>query len=103
MFPLALTHQPQIAAAIEEVVNELAPGVERIRYDIGQDWSGQWAIFFRVLLSDEASNERNLREIAPQIVWSISRRLDLARLGMFPYFNFRSHSEQAALNEPAWT
>jgi len=47
--------QPQINAAVTDVVKELSPSVKKIRFDIGQDWSGQWAIFFRVLLSDDAS------------------------------------------------
>ena len=41
--------------AINEVERCLAPDVVRIRYDIGEDWSGQWAIFFRVVLTDEAA------------------------------------------------
>ena len=98
-----LTKQPQINAAVTEVVNELSPSVKRIRYDIDQDWTGEWAIFFRVLLSDDASEPKNLREIAPQVVQKMSDRLDLAVLGMFPYFNFRSEAEQALLKEPSWT
>ncbi len=97
------TRQPQINAAVTEVVNELSPSVRRIRYDIDQDWSGQSAIFFRVLLSDDASEPKNLREIAPRVVWRMSDQLYLLGLGLFPYFNFRSEAEQALINEPAWT
>jgi hypothetical protein len=32
----------------------------------------------------------------------MSDRLGLPELGLFPYFDFRSHSEQAMLHEPAW-
>jgi hypothetical protein len=32
----------------------------------------------------------------------MSERLDLPNLDMFPYFDFRSEAEQAALNEPEW-
>ncbi len=98
-----LTKQPQINAAVTEVVNELSPSVRRIRYDIDQDWSVQSAIFFRVLLSDDASEPKNLREIAPRVVWRMSELLDLPGLGLFPYFNFRSEAEQALINEPAWS
>jgi hypothetical protein len=91
--PIALMKQPQINAAVTEVVNELSPAVRRIRYEIGQDWDGQWAIFFRVLLSDDASKPKNLREIGPRIVWSMSDRLDLPGLGLFPHFDFRSETE----------
>jgi hypothetical protein len=99
-FPSAETKQ-EVNAAISEVIRMLAPDVVHIRYDIGQDWSGDWAIFFRVLLSDEASKKR-LREVATQVVWRLSERLDFASMGLFPYHNFRSVSEQAVLREEAW-
>ncbi len=101
--PIAITKQPQIAAAIDAVVAELSPAVRRINYEIAQDWSGQWAVFFRVLLSDEAASRVRLRETATNVVRRTSERLDLPSLGLFPYFDFRSQSEQAVLNEPAWT
>jgi hypothetical protein len=59
---------------------------------------GQWAIFFRVVLSDDATTDR-LREITNQVIWRMSEELDLPNLGLFPHFDFRSESEQAALNE----
>jgi hypothetical protein len=62
-FPSAVAKQPQINAAVSEVVRLLTPDVVHIRYDIGQDWSGDWAIFFRVLLSDEASRTRLVRPL----------------------------------------
>lgn len=99
--PAAVTKQSEIQAAIREVEGALAPDVVRIRYDIGEDWSGQWAIFFRVVLTDEAAR-RKLREIANKVVWGLARRLDFAGMGVFPYHNFRSASEQAELREEAW-
>ena len=93
--------QASINAAVSEVVSLLAPDVVHIRYDIGRDWSGDWAIFFRVLLSDEASKKR-LREVVTQVVWRLAERLDFASMGLFPYHNFRSVSEQAVLQEEAW-
>jgi hypothetical protein len=100
--PVAVTMQPQINAAVADLVRELSPAVQRINYEIAQDWSGQWAIFFRVLLSDEASNRSHLRDVATKVVWRMSEKLDLPGLGLFPYFDFRSQSEQAKLSEPAW-
>ena len=99
--PSAATKQAEINAAVSEVVRLLAPEVVHIRYDIGRDWSGDWAIFFRVLLSDEASKTR-LRELATEVVWRLAERLDFPSLGLFPYHNFRSVSEQAVLREEAW-
>lgn len=102
ILPIAVTKRQQINAAVSEVVKEMYPAVQHIRYDIGQDWGGQWAIFFRVLLSDEASTEGTLREVAPQVVRRMSDELDLPNLGLFPYFDFRSQAEQREIPEPAW-
>lgn len=66
--PLALGKQLQINAAVADVVKELPPWVRHIRYDIAQDWSGQLAIFFRVLLSDEASKTGRLRDVTTRVV-----------------------------------
>ncbi len=100
-FPSAIAKQPEINAAVSEVVRLLAPDVVHIRYDIGQDWSGDWAIFFRVVLSDEASRAR-LREAATKVVLRLADRLDFSSMGLIPYHNFRSVSEQAVLREEAW-
>lgn len=99
--PAAVAKQSEILAAIREVERALAPDVVRIRYDIGEDWSGQWAIFFRVVLTDDAARRR-LRDIANKVVWGLARRLDFPGMGVFPYHNFRSASEQAELREEAW-
>ena len=99
--PSAVTKQSEIQAAIHQVERSLAPDVVRIRYEIGEDWSGQWAIFFRVVLSDDAA-KRRLRDIAGKVVWGLAGQLDFPGMGVFPYHNFRSASEQEALQEPAW-
>ena len=99
--PTAVAKQSEIQAAVEEVERDLAPDVVRIRFDIGEDWSGQWAIFFRVVLTDDAAKNR-LREVASDVVWGLARQLDFTAMGVFPYHNFRSVSEQGALQEPAW-
>jgi hypothetical protein len=60
------------------------------------------AIFFRLLLSDDASTGSGLREFTAQVVSRMSERLNLKELGLFPYFDFRSESGQAGLNESEW-
>ena len=39
--PAAIEKKPRINAAVAEVIDEFSPSVKYIRYDIGQDWSGQ--------------------------------------------------------------
>ncbi|MGA2118507.1 MAG: hypothetical protein ABSH56_27595 [Bryobacteraceae bacterium] len=41
-------------------------------------------------------------EVATNVVWGLARQLDFPAMGVFPYHNFRSVSEQEALQEPAW-
>ena len=99
--PSAVTKQAEIEAAISRVQQSVGPDVIRIRYEIGEDWSGQWAIFFRIVLTDDAARRR-LREVAANVVWGLAQQLDFPGMGVFPYHNFRSVSEQAKLQEPAW-
>src|ERR1700687_2131278 len=99
--PSAVTKQAEIDAAIQRVQQSIGPDVVRIRYEIGEDWSGQWAIFFRVVLSDDAAKHR-LREAATNVEERLAGRLDFQALGVFPYHNFRSESEQETLREEAW-
>lgn len=101
LMPAAIVQQEKIRAEVRAVEAELKPDVVRIRYDIGEDWSGQWAIFFRVMLSDAAA-KRRLRKVATNVERSLSARIDFPALGIFPYHNFRSESEQAQLREEAW-
>ena len=80
----------------------LGSDVVLIRYDLGEDWSGDPAIFFRVLLSDEASKDHNLRTTVQRFTSTILAEIDPLDLGLQPYFNFRSESEQRELKEEAW-
>lgn len=101
LVPAAITQERKIDAEVRAVEATLRPDVVHIRYEIGEDWSGQWAIFFRVVLSDYAAKHR-LRKVATNVEGRLAERLDFAALGVFPYHNFRSESEQAALRDEAW-
>jgi hypothetical protein len=101
--PIAIQKQPQINAAVAEVTKELENlGVVLINWEIAQAWDDSWGLFFRVLLRDEASRGRKLRDVSTRVVWRMSEKLDLPALGLFPYFDFRSESEQTQRPEPAW-
>ncbi len=101
--PTGIVHQRQVAAAIQKAAQALQPEVARIRYALTLDSTGTAAIFFRVLLSDEASREDRLYETTQRI----SRKIidivkPMEKFGMEAYFNFRSASEQAKLKDAAW-
>jgi hypothetical protein len=79
MVPAAVAQQSEIDAKVREVEDALKPDVRHIRYEIGEDWSGQWAIFFRIVMSDEALRLHGTRRFSlPQFPKRI-RAGDLAR------------------------
>ena len=87
---------------VDRVARELAPDVVRIRFNVAQDWSEHAAIYFRVILSDEASRPERLADITGKVRGRLFDELGLANLDHIPYFKFRSQSEQAKLQEKAW-
>jgi hypothetical protein len=87
---------------VDRVARELAPDVVRIRFNVAQDWSEHTAIYFRVILSDEASRPERLADITGKVRGRLFDELGLANLDHIPYFKFRSQSEQAKLQEKAW-
>lgn len=99
----AFVQQAQLDEAVGNLKPELGSDVVTLRYTLGQDWSGEPAIFFRVVLSEQASRRDQLRRSTSQIENAIMRRLQpLEEWGVLPYFSFRSMAEQAALQEEAW-
>jgi hypothetical protein len=103
IIPRAFSQKSQFAAAVAEVERQLHPQVVHIRHTLRNDWSGEPAVFFRILLSDEASKRDHLLEVTDRITFSIDQQIEpLEQWGVLPYYNFRSQSEQEALKEEAW-
>jgi hypothetical protein len=101
--PRAFVHQAQLDQAIHDLEPALGTDVIRLKYTLGEDWSGESAIFFKILLSDWASRRDQLRNVTAQVTDLIVQRLQpLEQWDVLPYFSFRSESEQAALKEEAW-
>jgi len=100
--PPAATRQSEITAAVEAAVKNFSRWVVRIRYDIQQDWSGEWGIFFKVVVADNADIEE-LPNLSFHLRLRLGEKLDWQELGVIPYFNFRRQSEQERMLEPAWT
>jgi len=101
--PAGIVRQSEIARGVASVEREMAPDVVRIRHNTGSDWSGDDAIFFRILLSDRASRDDRLPAVSDRVSSRLSEALDLADTGLLPYFSFRSESEQSDLNDEAWS
>jgi hypothetical protein len=87
---------------VDQVARELAPDVVRIRLDVTEDWSGDPALYFRVILSDEASRREPLLAVTRLVRARVVEELRLEESDRYPYFRFRSESEQAKLREQLW-
>ncbi len=101
IIPTSLVIQSEIESKVTKIARELAPDVVRIRFNIGEDWIGDPAIFFRILLSDHASKESRLSKVTRRIETAILERLNLPD-SLHSYFDFRSKSEQAELKDKSW-
>jgi hypothetical protein len=66
-----LTQTTEAGSAPPRDVESLGEMGGMVGYAIGQDWSGQQAIFFRVLLSDDAARTK-LRDVVTRVIWRTS-------------------------------
>lgn len=91
------------AEAVEKVVANLGPDVVRVRYNFEPDSTGDPGVFFRVLLTDEAAKRERLfsvmQEIERAIVWGVE---PFEQWGVWPYFDYRSESEQNRFKTAIW-
>ena len=99
--PSAVTKQ-EITAAVDAVIAELQPHVRHVWWEVGKDWTGDSAIFFRIVLSDAASRGSRLPRITGEVKRQLLERVRPQEAGLIAYFSFRSQSEQAKLKELAW-
>ena len=71
---------------VREIEEKLRPDVVRIRYTVGEDWTGDPGIFFRVVLADEAVTEQGFGDLPNRIRDTVSKTLGLPNEEYFPYF-----------------
>jgi hypothetical protein len=99
----ALAQQSELENAVEQLRPLLGADVIRLRYSLGEDWSGAPAIFFRVLLSDRASTWDALHDSTGRVRDVLVEKLQpVEKWGVLPYFSFRSESEQRVIRDAAW-
>ena len=87
---------------VRQTAMKFPDDIVRIRHSFGYDWYGDQAIFFRIVLSDDASRIDKLGDVTRRIRSALSDDLHLHESDYFSYFNFRSKSEEDKLKEPEW-
>jgi hypothetical protein len=98
--PTAFTQQPQFQSAVNRAAQRLGPDVIDLTFTLGNDWTGEPAVFFMVILSNAASHRDQLLRATSQVSNAIVQMVQpLEQWGVLPYFNFRSEAEQAKINQ----
>jgi len=98
--PRGIAQPTELHKSLSALRPSVPDAIVNWRYTIGEDWTGDPAIFFWVTLSDEAAKRWNLPHATSQIIDLVKERVDpFGQWGLLPYFSFRSQSEQARLRE----
>lgn len=95
-------NQERIADGVAKAAAALATEVAWIRYELREDWSGEDALFFRIVLKDSASDLATIGEVSERVREELYSDVQPLELGLQPYFRFRSESEQRQLKDKAW-
>jgi hypothetical protein len=90
------------ADEINAAIRKLDPAdVSHVAFTIGEDHTGDPALYFRVVLTDAASSIDRLSDVAERVSKALMEALHpLENWGLLPYFSFRSYSERQQLNDP---
>ena len=93
-----LMNYAQLTSIVDKAIRKLGKEVVRVRYNFGEDHTGDPSMFFRIVLTDAACREDTLMKVTGRIEKSLFEEIHLLEdWGLFPYFSFRSKSEQAEL------
>jgi hypothetical protein len=97
----AIAQQPQFHAAVAEIA--LPPEVLSLTARLDTDWNGNDAVFFQVVLRDNAVPRAQLLSFTKKISQAIINQLDPNQeWGVWPYFDFLTQSELARMKQPVW-
>jgi hypothetical protein len=101
----AFAHQAQFLAAVDQVARSLPPEVAEVIATLGTDWDGESAVFFKIILKDNAIPRSELLAFTKDVSWTIIQQVSpLEDWGVLPYFRFLTQTEYARVKEvePAW-
>lgn len=93
------------AQRVDEVAQKFPSEVVRIRHSFSRDWDGDPAIYFRIVVTDEARRTVPLSKLTHGIQDALINDLALftSEYSVYiPYFNFRTKTEQDEVKSPEW-
>lgn len=98
----------RVSSLLESMPPQTLSDVVQIRFDLGTDAMGGSAVFFKVVLTDEAASGDRLRVVTQRVSLALLSQfgslldamLDENRLRA--YFTFRSRSEVESMKDPDW-
>jgi hypothetical protein len=107
MVPARVVQEQMLSKGVSRAVRKLGRKIVRLRYSVREDWSGDPAIYFRVVIPDAAAKEERLSDTTEHISSVVTDEVrPYENWGLIPYFSFRSKSEQEEIqqevNEPEW-
>jgi hypothetical protein len=93
------------AEKVDEVAKKFPAEVVRIRHSFSRDWDGDPAIYFRIVVTNEARRTIPLSELTGKIEDALIKDLELftSEYSVYiPYFEFRTKAEQDRSKDPTW-
>jgi hypothetical protein len=93
------------AQRVDEVAKKFPAEVVRIRHSFSRDWDGDPAIYFRIVLTDEAVKRHPLSELIHRTEDALIKDLALytSEYSVYnSYFYFRTKAEQDKSKDPQW-
>jgi hypothetical protein len=97
----AFVQQAQFFAAVAQAASALPAPIVSVTPSLGTDWNGESAVFFQIVLAD-GTPRGQLLILTKQISQAIVQQVQPLELwDVLPYFDFRTQSEQARINELA--
>jgi len=95
--------QTPFLTAIAHFASGLPPEVISVTPALGNDWNGEPAIYFQIIVSDAVPRSQLLdftKGISQRIIQHIR---PLEEWGVLPYFNFLTQSDAARMgHQPTW-
>lgn len=77
---------------------ELAERVE----NFGKDWSGDDAVYYKIVMADKAVKREGLLELTQRVVDKLQEDVAVDEVGLLAYHSFRTVSEQRAMKDKDW-